>query len=107
MRKNSFVALAIGGLIAAGAGTMVSAASATEARLAPTMAKALDTAEVEFTRHTREHRMWEIQRNMERGSRGHRYGHGYSRGYHRGWGPPPGHGYRRHYDRPPGHYYRY
>lgn len=105
MRKNSFIALMIGGLMAAGAGTTVAAVAGTQDRLAPTMAKALDKAEVEFTRHTREHRMWEIQRNMDRQQRGHRYGHGYSRG--RGWGPPPGHGYRRHYGRPPGHYYRY
>jgi Ni/Co efflux regulator RcnB len=66
-------------------------------------AKALDQAEVSYTRHNREHRMWEIQRTQEmqqRRGRGYR-GDGY--GYRRG-GPPrhaPAYGRR---DRG---YYRY
>jgi hypothetical protein len=75
-------------------------------------AGALDRLPVEYTRHTREHRMWEIQRNMERQQRydHRRYGRGYDRrydrryGYGRRYGGPPPHapayGYRRHhYDR--------
>jgi Ni/Co efflux regulator RcnB len=67
-------------------------------------AEQLDKLPAEFTRHNREHRHWEIQRNMER--RHFRHGRGYDRGYgyRRHGGPPPwapAHGYRRH------HGYRY
>jgi hypothetical protein len=52
----------------------------------------LDSVEVAFSRHNREHRMWEIQRTQEmmarRGGYGHR-GHGY--GYGRDYGGPPPH----------------
>ena len=67
-------------------------------------AAGLDKVEATYVRHTREHRMWEIQRNMERQQR---YGYrdrGYDRGYgyrrHHGGPPPwaPAHG-RRHHDR--------
>lgn len=70
-------------------------------------ASALDKVEATYARHTREHRMWEIQRNMEmQNRRGHRYrDHGYrDRGYgygrHHGGPPPwaPAHG-RRYHDR--------
>jgi len=68
-------------------------------------AAALDKVEATYVRHNREHRMWEIQRNVERQQRyGHRdrgydRGHGYGR---RHSGPPPwSHGRRDHrrYDR--------
>ena len=57
-------------------------------------AKGLDGLEASYSRHTREHRMWEIQRTQEMmarrnayGDRGYRHrGHGYGRGY---GGPPP------------------
>ena len=69
-------------------------------------AEALDQLSADYVRHYREHRMWEIQRNMERQERwerrGYGRGHGYSYG-HRYGGPPPharAYGYRRHqYDR--------
>lgn len=68
-------------------------------------ADALDRLPAEYTRHNREHRMWEIERNMERQDRygRHRYGRDYDRGYgygRRHGGPPPwapAHGYRRHH----------
>ncbi len=73
-------------------------------------AAGLDKLEATYVRHNREHRMWEIQRNMEMQQRyGHR-GRGYDRGYDRGprygyerrnGGPPPwapAHG-RRYHDR--------
>lgn len=63
-------------------------------------AAALDKVEATYARHTREHRHWEIQRNLERQNRygGHHRGYGYGR--HRGGPPPwaPAHG-RRHHDR--------
>lgn len=46
-------------------------------------AEVLDGVSVDYARHTREHRMWEIQRRMRMQQRG------------RGYGPPPGRGYRR------------
>ncbi|MCV9940174.1 hypothetical protein OIU35_27780 [Boseaceae bacterium BT-24-1] len=71
-------------------------------------AAALDKVEASYTRHTREHRHWEIQRNLERQNRYGGYHRGYHRGYDRGYGygrhrggPPPwapAHG-RRHHDR--------
>jgi Ni/Co efflux regulator RcnB len=69
-----------------GAATMPAAASETYPG-----AVALDQVEASFTRHTREHRMWEIQRNTERQQRYGRRGGGYDRGYgyRRGYGPPP------------------
>lgn len=54
-------------------------------------ASALDQVEVTYSRHNREHRMWEIQRTQEM-QRRHGYGHrdrGY--GYGRGYGGPPPH----------------
>ena len=74
-------------------------------------ASALDKVEATYTRHTREHRMWEIQRNMEmQDRRGRGYydggyrGRGNGYGRHHGGPPPwaPAHGRRyheRHYDR--------
>lgn len=55
-------------------------------------AAALDTVEASFVRHTREHRMMEIERNMDRQQR-RDYRHGYGRG--------PGYGHHRGYDRGP------
>lgn len=101
---------------------LIAAAIALGATATPSLASeafqgsaALDKTEAAYARHTREHRMWEIQRNMEMQSR---YGRGYyGRGYpHRGYmyeygygrrygGPPPwapayGRRYHdRHYDR--------
>jgi hypothetical protein len=65
-------------------------------------AKALDQVEAGYTRHTREHRMWEIQRTQEmqrrRGYRGE--GYGYRRGGPPPWAPAYGRRYRdRGYDR--------
>lgn len=78
---------------------------------------ALDKVEASYTRHNREHRMWEIQRTMEwqnrRGYRDRGYGyrdHGYGdygRGYayrrlHRGpppWAPAYGRRYHDRYER--------
>ncbi|WID96752.1 hypothetical protein QO058_00170 [Bosea vestrisii] len=92
MRKRTFIAALIGGL------TLSAPAWASPAReSAPAgeaaIARALDGLDVAFTRHTREHRMMEIQRNMERQNRGRGYG---GRGYDRGYG---GRGYDRGYDR--------
>ncbi len=88
------------------AGLALAAIAATPAAAAPVtipQAEALDRLPAEYTRHTREHRHWEIQRNLEREQRHRR---GYDRGYgygRRHGGPPPwapAHGYRRnHYGR--------
>lgn len=105
MRKRTFIAMVIGGLAcaeAAWASPAHEAGPASEAAIA----RALDGLDLTFVRHTREHRMWEIQRNLERQNRGRGYGYGrgYDRGYGdgygrgRGYGPPPGYGYRRGYD---------
>jgi len=101
MLNRTFIAAVIGGLAWSGA---VAAAPARDA--APPseaeIARALDGLDATFARHTREHRMWEIQRNLERQNRygrggygrgygygrGDGYGRGYGRGY--GYGPPPG-----------------
>lgn len=69
----------------------------------------LDKLETSYVRHNREHRMWEIQRNLDRQER---YGYrdrGYRRdrdyGYGRRYGGPPpwapahGRRYRDHYER--------
>ena len=74
-------------------GAAVTPAAASEAYQG---AKALDQVEATFTRHNRDHRMWEIQRRTEMQQRrgyGHR-GHGYGR--HHGGPPPwaPAHGRR-------------
>jgi hypothetical protein len=68
-------------------------------------AAALDKIEAGYVRHTREHRHWEIQRNLERQSRWERrhrgyYDRDYGYGRHRGGPPPwaPAHG-RRYHDR--------
>lgn len=99
MRNRSFIAVMIGGLALsapAWASPAHESAPASEAEIA----RALDGLDVAFMRHTREHRMWEIQRNLERQNRGRGYGYGgrgYDRGYGygrgRGYGPPPGRGY--------------
>jgi hypothetical protein len=80
-------------------GAAVTPAAASEAFSG---ASGLDKLEATYVRHTREHRMWEIQRNLERqeryGRRGNGYGYGHGRRYD---GPPPwapAHG-RRHRDR--------
>lgn len=94
------------------AGLALAAIAASPASAAPQsipQAEALDKLPAEYTRHTREHRHWEIQRHMERQQRHgyYRHGRGYDRGYgyrHRYGGPPPhapAYGYRRN------HYYRY
>ncbi|RDJ19719.1 hypothetical protein DWF00_27590 [Bosea caraganae] len=94
MRKNSFIALMIGGLMVVGVGTGAQAGAAAQDQVAPNVAEALGKVDAEFTRHTREHRMMEIQRNM--GRQQHGRGNSYGRGYgHRGYGgPPPGYGHR-------------
>jgi len=92
------------------AGLALAAIATTPATAAPQtvpLAQALDGLPAEYARHTREHRHWEIQQNMERQHRrdSYRHGRGYDRGYgygHRYGGPPPhapAYGYRRHYDR--------
>lgn len=67
-------------------GAAVTPAAASEAFSG---AKALDTIEVTYSRHNREHRMWEIQRTQEM-QRRNGYGHR-DRGYGRGYGGPPPH----------------
>lgn len=65
-------------------------------------ANALDQVEAGYTRHTYEHRMWEIRRTQEmRGRRGYRgEGYGYRRGGPPPWAPAYGRRYRdRGYDR--------
>lgn len=69
-------------------------------------AAALDRVEAGYARHTREHRMWEIERNLERRDRyerRHRYRDDYGYRRHHGGPPPwaPAHGRRAHdrYDR--------
>lgn len=84
----------IAATLAAGAAIVPAAASETFGG-----ASALDRVEASYVRHDRDHRHWEIQRNMEWRER-HRYrhhgGHGYSR--HHGGPPPwaPAHGRRYH-----------
>ncbi|WP_332685179.1 hypothetical protein [Bosea sp. (in: a-proteobacteria)] len=108
MNGRLLIAGLLAGLTVTGAG-LSSGALAAEKQSAPIRIEALDKIPVEFTRHNREHRMWEIQRNMERQQRargrdrsyGHRRGYDYRRGYDRG----PGYGHRRGYgyDRGRGH----
>lgn len=84
------------------AGLALAAIAATPAGATPQslpQAEALDKLPADYVRHNREHRMWEIQRNLERQERWHRRGHGHGYGYRYG-GPPPharAYGYRRHY----------
>lgn len=90
--------LLIAAAIALGAAVTPAAASETFSGAA-----ALDKVEATYVRHNREHRMWEIQRNMERQQRyerRHRYRDDYGYGRHRGGPPPwaPAHG-RRYHDR--------
>ena len=62
-------------------------------------ASRLDKLEATYVRHNREHRMWEIQRNLEWQQR--------ARGRHQGYGPRQGYGYERGrygYERAPRHY---
>lgn len=98
MRKRTFIAALIGGL-ALSAPVWASPARETGPVDEGAIARALDGLDVAFTRHTREHRMWEIQRNLDRQNlgRGYGYGRGYDRGYGYGrgrdYGPPPGRGY--------------
>jgi hypothetical protein len=92
--------LLIAAAIALGAAVTPAAASETFSGAA-----ALDKVEATYVRHNREHRMWEIQRNMERQQRYGRHHRGYDRGYgygHRRGGPPPwanGRRDHRRYDR--------
>lgn len=73
----------IAAALALGAATLPAAASETYSGAA-----ALDQVEASFTRHTREHRLWEVRRNQEmQRYGGGGYGRGYGRG--RGYGPPP------------------
>lgn len=76
-------------------------------------AAALDKVEAGYVRHTREHRMMEIQRNVDRQQRRdyrHGYGRGHDRGLHRGYDRGRGHAYGRPHGGPPpharGHYNR-
>ncbi len=112
MRKRTFVAALIGSL-ALSAPSWASPARESAPAGEVAIARALDGLDVAFTRHTREHRMMEIQRNLDRQNRGRGYGYGrgygdgygYGRGYGRGngyrgdgygrgrgYGPPPGYG---------------
>jgi hypothetical protein len=102
MRKRTFIAAMIGGLACAGA-VWASPAHASGLSGEAALARALDGLDATFTRHTREHRMWEIQRNLERQNRGRGYGYGrgYDRGYGRGY--DRGYGYGRGYDRGDGY----
>ena len=75
--------------------------------VAPALAGALDRVDAEYARHNRDHRMAEIQWNIDRqryGGRGYGPppGYGYGRGY---YGPPRGYGYGRGYDPPRGYGY--
>jgi hypothetical protein len=101
MRKRTFIAAMVGALACAGA-TWTAPAHANALGGEAALARALDGLDATFARHTREHRMWEIQRNLERQNRGRGYGYGrgYGRGYDRGYrgygygrgrdyGPPP------------------
>lgn len=103
MRKRTFIAAMIGGLACAGA-AWASPAHANALGGEAALARALDGLDVTFTRHTREHRMWEIQRNLERQNRGRGYGYGrgYDGGYGRGYDRGYGYGRGRDYGPPPG-----
>lgn len=99
MRKRTFIAALIGGM-ALSASAWASPARDSAPSGEAEIARALDGLDVAFTRHTREHRMMEIQRNMERQNRGRGYGgrgYGYGRGYGRGDGYGRGNGYQRGY----------
>ena len=90
-------------LLIAAAIALGAAATPATASEAFSGAAALDKVEATYARHTREHRMWEIQRNMERQQRyerRHRYRDDYGYDRRRGGPPPwaPAHG-RRHHDR--------
>jgi hypothetical protein len=110
MRRH-LIALAAAAVMATGAG-IASVGEAGAETLDRAASQALGAAEAEFMRHTREHRMWEIQRNLERQQRGG--GGGYrDRGYDRprDYDRPRGYGRRddgygrRGYDRPRRYYY--
>ena len=73
----------IAAAVALGAATLPAAASETY-----TGAAALDQVEASYVRHTREHRMWEIQRNTREAGSG-RLSRPWLRLYRRGYGPPP------------------
>ena len=62
--------------------------------------KKLDQLEATYVRHNREHRMWEIERNLERRDYYRHRGYGYGYGRRHGGPPPwaPAHG-RRYHDR--------
>ena len=101
MRKRIITGLLAGGLALAGIIGLSGGAQAASGNLDPDVAAALDTAGVAFTRHNREHRMWEIQRNMNRQQYGRRgYAPGY--GHRRGYVGRPGYGYRGGYQGTPG-----
>uniref|UniRef100_A0A9E8CSD8 Uncharacterized protein n=1 Tax=Bosea sp. NBC_00436 TaxID=2969620 RepID=A0A9E8CSD8_9HYPH len=72
-----------------------------EETVASTVAMQLDLQSLEYTRHTREHRLAEMEWNMERQDRWRRRHRddGYSYGRRYGGPPPwaPAHGYRRQY----------
>lgn len=95
MLKHTIVAALFSALSIAGANA-ASRDNAPDQSMKPALAQALDQVGAEFTRHNREHRMMEIQRNMDRQQRG---GRGYGRGYgpRPGYGPAPGYGARRGY----------
>lgn len=101
MRNRIIIGLFAGGLAVAGSLGLSAGAQAASQDVDPAIAAALDTAGVAFTRHNREHRMWEIQRNMERQQRG-RGGYGPGYGPRRGYGGRPGYGYRGGYQGTPG-----
>jgi hypothetical protein len=91
MRNRIIIGLVAGGLALAGSLGMTGGAQAASQDVDVALSNGLDRAELQFTRHNREHRMWEIQRNMERQQRAARRHHyGPPRGYAR-----PGYGYGR------------
>ena len=84
--KPTLIAAMVGGMTVAGFG-LVPAAQASFDAVPALTADALDRLPVALSRHTREHRMQEIEYNLERQDRRVR----------RGYGPPPGYGERRGY----------
>jgi hypothetical protein len=91
MRNRIIIGLVAGGLALAGSLGMTGGAQAASQDVDMALSTQLDRAELQFTRHNREHRMWEIQRNMERQQRAQR---------RQNYGPPRGNYGRPGYGRP-------
>ncbi|MGW9331259.1 hypothetical protein [Bosea sp. NPDC055594] len=96
-RRLLIVGLVAGLAVAAPA--LSGGALATPDRSAPVRIEELNQLPAAYARHNREHRMWEIQRNLELQQR--------AQGRHQGYGPRRGYGYERGrygYERAPRHY---